>query len=429
MQEIVHSTALAFVLKAFGALLSFLFNVAIARLLGAEDIGIYFLALSVGMISSVIGRVGLDNALLRFIAAHAAREEWDMVRAVHAIGIKIAIIISGIVMLIIFLSAPWLAELLFNKPELTEPLRWMSLSILPFALLNLKAESLKGLKHIRAAMFVQGIIIPMVALLLIWPLATIWGVSGAIGTYVIAVLIAASVGVWFWWRISKEWPCQGIFPLQELWQSCRHLFVVSLINRALMPWAPLFLLGVWMPSSDVGIFGSSLRLVMIVSFFLVAVNNVVAPKFSEIYAKGEMDILGKVARQTALFITLLASPLLLLMTLWGDWVMSIFGPDFTVGGTALAILAIGQFVSVLCGSVGYLLMMSGNEKTYSQIAIFSAIIQFFLAVILIPVWGLKGAAIATAAAVIIQNLISVYMVQRLLDIQTIPLLRGSANGR
>ena len=417
MQEVVRGTALAFVLKVLGAGLAFGFNVAVARLLGAEGAGLYFLALSVTAIGSVIGRVGLDSALLRFVAAHATQGEWGKVKGVYVLGMQIAVAASGAVTLIVFLASPWMAVALFNKPELADPLRWMSLSILPFTLLNLQAESLKGLKSIRDAMVVQGVGVPLVGLLLIVPLAQSSGVLGISLAYLTGTSVVAVLGIWAWRRTVAGHMADSIFfPFKELWTSCRSLFLVSVLNGAILPWTPLFLLGIWELSAEVGVFGAALRVAILVSFFLVAINNVAAPKFASLYARGEVEALGKVARRSALFLTILASPVLLTMIFAGGWVMSLYGKGFSEGGVVLAILAFGQIVNAACGPVGCLLTMSGNEKKLRNGTVITLVLQLVLCVALIPWFGIEGAAVATTAGVISNNLIAVFYVKQTIGI-------------
>ncbi|HNB00522.1 MAG TPA: oligosaccharide flippase family protein, partial [Nitrosomonas sp.] len=128
MIEVARGTILAFILKVIGAGLAFAFNVAIARLLGAEGAGLFFLALSVTAVGSVLGRVGLDNTLLRFIATHTAKGEISLVKGVYSLGMRLAITVSCALSLLGFLLSPWIAIEIFNKPALTESLQWMSLA-------------------------------------------------------------------------------------------------------------------------------------------------------------------------------------------------------------------------------------------------------------------------------------------------------------
>lgn len=92
--------------------------------------------------------------------------------------------------------------------------------------------------------------------------------------------------------------------------------------------------------------------------------------------------------------------------------MSMFGDHFESGGLALSIIAACQFVNVVTGSVGYLLMMCGYERLMRNTAAMSAIVNILADVLLIPRFGVNGAAVARAITRISQNLIAVIFVWR-----------------
>lgn len=421
MIEVARGTILAFILKVIGAGLAFAFNVAIARLLGAEGAGLFFLALSVTAVGSVLGRVGLDNTLLRFIATHTAKSEISLVKGVYSLGMRLAITVSCALSLLGFLLSPWIAIEIFNKPTLTESLQWMSLAILPFAILNLHGACLKGLKHIRDALLIQSISVPLFGLLFIWPLANIGGVEGVSWSYLAATIISALLGYFIWQKATAKYgenPSSYSFPF--LLNSCKPLFITSLMNYAVLPWAPLVILGIWADSQDVGIYGAASRIAMLVSFILITINNVLAPKFAELYAKNDFINLEKTARKSTLMITLLASPLFILLIFAGEWVMMLYGTEFIDGAFILTILAIGQFINVITGSVDNLLIVTGNELIVRNLVILGAILQIILCLIFIPLVGMTGAAIGTAAAVATINISSAYLVKKKIGITTIP---------
>lgn len=424
MREVAYGTALAFVLKIIGSGLAFAFGVVVARLLGAEGAGVYFLSLSIVTIGSVIGRVGLDNALLRFIATRATLKDWGGVKGVYALGMRYAIAASGAITVIVFVASTWIADFLFNKPELAQPLRWMSLSILPFALLNLQADSLKGLKRIREAMLVHGVGVPLTGLIIIFPLAQSFGVLGVGIAYLFSTLLVAALGFLIWRKAIAGYSIASkSFPAKELQDSCRPLFMVSFLNLAVLPWMPLFLLGIWASSQDVGIFGAALRVAALVSFMLITINNVVAPKFAELHIQGDVLLLSQTAQRSALLITMLASPILLVLIIGGSWVMGIYGPEFERGAIVLAILAVGQFVNAFTGSVGFVLMMGGQEGATWRALLYSVLVSIALSLLLIPEFGMIGAAIAVSLSGVVKNILLVsYCITRM-HVVPIPFLR------
>ena len=120
-REVVEKSFVAFVMKALGAGLGFVFNVLLARMLGADGAGVFFLALTVTTIASVFGRIGLDNTLVRFTAGNAGLGNWSAVKGIYRKGMLLTLVASTAASLVMFLLVPWLAEKVFNKPELTGP--------------------------------------------------------------------------------------------------------------------------------------------------------------------------------------------------------------------------------------------------------------------------------------------------------------------
>jgi O-antigen/teichoic acid export membrane protein len=94
LREVIQGAAVTLMLKVLGTGLEFGFTLFVARLLGAEDAGIYYLALTITTIGTVCGRLGLDNVVLRLIAANAAAENWRVVAGVYRAGVQLAFFAS-----------------------------------------------------------------------------------------------------------------------------------------------------------------------------------------------------------------------------------------------------------------------------------------------------------------------------------------------
>ena len=96
--------------------------------------------------------------------------------------------------------------------------------------------------------------------------------------------------------------------------------------------------------------------------------------------------------------------------------MRIFGPDFESGWPVLVIGAVGQLVNCGVGSVGYLLLMSGNQKRLIKVQFAMTIVSVVTNLTLIPTLGLVGAALASAAVNVGGNLWNLYEVRKALGI-------------
>ena len=130
-----------------------------------------------------------------------------------------------------------------------------------------------------------------------------------------------------------------------------------------------------------------------------------------------------------LFTTAFALPFLILAWIFPERIMALFGPGFASGGRALAILATGQFVNVLTGSVGELLLMSGHEKSLRRCLIAATGISVALHTALVPRFGVEGAAAANALTLAALNLGALGCVRRRLSIDVLPLPRFALRRR
>ena len=428
MREVVNGASVAFALKVIAAGLAFTFNVVLTRLLGAEDAGLYFLALTCVAIAAVVGRAGLDNTIIRFIAASAAVQDWISVKGMYSKGIKFVLIGSSITAGLLALAAPWLAETVFSEPELTGLIRWMAIAVVPFALFTIHSQALQGLKRIRDAVSVLSIL-PVFSLLGVIVLVPEWGVQGAVWSYTLASCITLMIGFWLWRKATPQLrSLQGRFKTKKVLQSSVPLFWMSLLNLVITRSANL-MLGIWAGSAEVAIYSVANRTAMLTSFILVAVNSIAAPKFAALYRQGDIENLGHTARNCAKLMTLMASPVLLVFILVPAYVMELFGAEFSAGAMVLTILAIGQFVNVVTGSVGYLLIMCGHERIMRNIIALCSVINLGLNLTLIPYLGASGAAIATAITLSLQNLIAAGLVWWKLGIMTIPIGWDKVRGR
>ncbi|MEM7722598.1 MAG: oligosaccharide flippase family protein [Pseudomonadota bacterium] len=403
----------ALVLRAVGAALSVALSIVICRLLGAEGAGQYFTAVALATMIAVAAKLGLDGAVLRFVATSAATGQWATMRGAIRVSTRVAAAASALGAMVLFGAAPWLAASVFDAPDLVGPIRVIAPGIVCFAMMTLLAELLRGLKRIPHAMGVAVIVPPMVALATIGQLASTFGAAGAAASFVMGAAMSALIGFWLLDRAVRACPvAPPSIDKQALWASARPLWLTSLMNRAILPWAPVVFLSIWATAAEVGLFGVASRVALAVGACLMAANTALAPRFAELHAAGDIPGLRRLVGRFAFYMSVAASPVFLLIIVEGDPILRLFGPEFAQAATALAILAIGQAVSTLCGSVGYLLIMTGHEASLRSATVLGGVGLTVLSIILIPSFGLIGAALASAFGLIISNLAALWAAHR-----------------
>ncbi len=409
-------------LRITGAALSFIYTVAIARQLGANDAGQYFFAFSLVMFLSTLARIGLDNAVLRYTSIAVDQENWIGVRRIFRTVIGVVAMLSFAIAVPVVFFAPQISTGMWNSTGSASMLRLLAVSIVPFSLMTILSEFLRASGKLTASVLVSSILHLATGLILLTPLVREFGPSGAALTFSVATTISASVGIYWWRQGVIHRPMTGhTIPLGPLLDSAKHLFVIALAGQAVIVYAPTILIGVWGTAKDVAVFSVANRIGMIVGLMLVAANIVVAPRFAKLYERRDLKRLGEVGRSISVVLAIAAALIVLFGIMFSKSLMGIFGEDFRTGGTVLTVILAGQFINVATGSVGMLMMMTGQERRFKQLILTSSGVLIVLCFLLIPQFGGIGAAVAIAVSTAILNLSALYIAQQWLGIQVGPL--------
>ena len=415
-REMVVGSALAFAVKIAAAGTSFVLSVLVARALGADEAGLFFLAFTLVTIMATLGRIGTDNALVRFVSSRRSSDDWGEIRGVVRLAVFWVSVVASLLGIVLFFGAEIIAVHLFALPELAQVLRWIAPAVPLIAIASCYGFALQGLKKIPQYLLVTSVI----ASALVVTFLLIYSAENAISVgqyYAIATCVTLVIAWALWRKEVREKPTGG-FDSRLLFRTCLPLLTIQalyLVNS----WAGQIILGIWHSAADVALFSTAQRTAMLTSFVLVAVNSIAAPKFAALHQQGDMQGLARLAVYSTRLMVILAFPALLLMLLFPQWLMGLFGPEFREAGFALTILALGQFINVATGSVGYLLMMTGKERTLRNNVMITSALSLTLGLILIPVLGVNGAAITSAIAAATSNLLSWYQVKKKLGINTI----------
>lgn len=422
LADLVRGSAVAGVMKAIEAGAKFLFNVVIARQLGAAGAGLFFIAFTVVTIVATIGRFGFDRALLRDVAASSAQGDWGRLRDGARRGPALVLGIAAAATLATWLGAPALAEHVFGKPDLAPVLAWGSLAIVPFAMLVTYSEMLRGLKRMFECQLVIGSLWPLGACfaLVVLPASlhsAALAMAGAMG-------FAAIVGfVLFRRRLAALPAASPTGNFATLARPAWPMFGVALI-QILLTSLPLLVLGVHGSAAETGIFGAANRTSVLITVVLATVNAIAAPKIAALYRQGDRAGLDRTYRHAAMLMTLAAIPLVAAFLVAPAWILTLFGHDFAVGAVSLAIMALGQLVSALVGPVGNMQTMTDHADSARNINLMGLALAAVLCATLIPAHGMLGAAIATAVPVAGINLAGAVQIWRRLGIVPLPRLRA-----
>jgi len=154
-----------------------------------------------------------------------------------------------------------------------------------------------------------------------------------------------------------------------------------------------------------GIFDVAWKGSTIIGIILMAVNMPLAPAVASLYSRGERERLQQLVTKSARIALLGALPIAIALVIFGRWFLMVFGGEFLEGSNALIILSVGQLVNAGAGSVALLLNMTGHEQDTARGIGFAVLVNCVLSVVLIPLWGINGAAMSYAFSLATWNIL------------------------
>lgn len=411
LQELVKKGAVTFSIRVIGAVLTFISTLFFANILGASDFGLFSLGLTIITIVSVFVRAGVDNVILKQVSAHWLSER-EVAESYIYYSTVIVLAIGCAATVLVWVFADVIAVLVFNKKDFAEVLRVFSYMLIPFSLVVILSETNKALGKAGLSAFYQTVFPPTVTLLIAGSLwvannLTVEGVVLAVGAGFFASMLTNLIGM------KSHIAIPPVFALRyvDLLKQGMHMLLVS-SGALFMAWTDVIILGLLSTSENVGVYAVATRIVMVTTLLLTSINAITAPRYAKLHKDGDLKGMAELAQKSAVILLGMILIPTSIMLIFPAWMMGWFGGEFVVGSTALIILAIGQFVNVVCGSVGYLLTMTGKEKKFRDILFVTAILNVALSVNLIEVFGIEGVAFATAFSVITWNIWAMVEVRR-----------------
>ena len=234
-------------------------------------------------------------------------------------------------------------------------------------------------------------------------------------------VILLSVVYFFAWKKYQEIDKIGTVDAGNWGSMIRESLPMMITGSVffILNWVDNLVIGIFRTEAELGIYDTTFKISSASAAILLAVNAIQAPTFAEIHSQKDHQRLRKYVYNSTRLLFYATAPLTLALLLFPEFILSFFGEAFTSGSFALRILAVGNFVNCITGSVGILLMMTGYQIQYNRIIMTAAAIGIGLNFLLVPILGIEGAAYSSTISKVIWNLWSVYFVYKHLGLVSI----------
>ena len=421
LRKIAKGAGIGFTGTFIGTALGYLSRMIIARFLGASDYGLVCLAFAGVSIAVSLSLVGLPAGVTRYVSFYKGKEDKGRIKGTIVGAIKISLPLSLIFVLILFAGAEWISVHVFHEPRLASVLMIFAVSI-PFWVLRSNFNSaVVGFQVLQYQVYVNQFFENIFKLAAIVALLALgFGVLGAAGGWTLAIVLTPFLA--FYFLEKKVFPVfntkvKAISVNKELLFFSFPLIFAGLAGL-ITGWTDTLMLGYFSTTSDVGIYNTALPTAKLLSVGAGAFGAIFMPVVSELYARDRIEDLKSVYSTVTKWILSITLPLFLLMFLFSKELINIlFGSEFVAGATALSILAFSYFISSLFGLSAPLLQSYGRTKIIMGGSFAGAGANFGLNLLLIPIYGVKGAAIATGISFALMSIFYFFFVFKIGEIQ------------
>jgi len=387
----------------------FLTQIVMARLLTQTAYGEVVLALAVLNISGLIATLGLDDGLMQQFPKY--EDDRKKARGVVRAGFVISIVSGCITGGMIFLSAPIIAQHVFNESAITPLIRIASAGV-PFIVIKNNAVALaRGTRDAKTHAIVNQLVQPSSRMLLIGGLVlggfeAGGAVAGQTGSAIIAGLIAIVLSLRFLPRIRG--------PSVRMYRSVLT-FSIPLIAMQGMGFLnsniDIYMLGYFLESSRVGNYNIALQLGNLMTAVVATISFLLPPVLTRLNEEEKYQEMLSTYQGLTKWVVMISIPIFTVLFFAPDIVINLlFGKEYSDGTLALRIIAGGKMFAMIAGFNGITLVALGDSRIASYRVFVEVIVNIAANYILIPIFGITGGALALSISSVIGDIFGMSIV-------------------
>jgi O-antigen/teichoic acid export membrane protein len=381
--------------------------------------GTLFASTSVFLILQSIALLGTDTGLVRWLPAQLASERGADVARTLVVATVPVVGFSLVVGTFLYLTAPDVAQRLVGTEAastMTVMLRTLAVVLPMAATYEMVLAATRGAGSMRPTVVVDNLGrlgVQALAVLVTYlagggalALALAWSLP-----YVPGLVAAAA---WLRLQLARVPIRRAVTPWRQLarefWAYTAPRAIARVVQAALKR-SDIVLVAALSSPADAALYTAATRFVVLGQLFVQSVQQALSPQLSALFARGDHPTASSVFRAATLWSLILAWPLYLVTTGFASPLMSVFGGGYERASVVVVILSLSMLVATLCGSVDSVLLMAGRSWLSLGNNTVALALNVGLNVALIPLYGIRGAAVAWSVAIVVRNLLPLLQVR------------------
>lgn len=428
LKLIAKSSVIVFIGLFLSKVFFYLYRLVVARVYGPEFYGLFSLAVIILLWTVSLFSFGLDQGLLRFIAYFRGKNEKEKIKNIFNYSIKFLLVSSIFAGIILFLLAETISINLFHNPNLIIFLQIFSFLIPVYIFTNIFLATIRAHENIFWYSMLENIIpnFLKLAILLIFfwiglalNIVALSFFLGIFMTLIIAYFILKKIAKYLFHdnlNVSGDKEVKKSF-FNYSWP----IMFLGVVN-SIFYWIDSFMIGIFSGAVDVGFYNAVVPIAALLGFIPEIFMQLFFPLITKEFSKKNFEKIKQLSQQIGKWIFILNLPLFFLMFLFPEQIiLLLFGEEYIVAQNALRILSFGTLIATLSVSISRNLLLSlGRSKLMLFNITLLSSLNFILNFVLIPKFGINGAAFATTLSNIILGsilLLEIYFFKSIIPIR------------
>ena len=400
--------------------LAYISQVLFARWLGAFEFGVYVFAWNWAILLPILTSLGLEQTAVRFVPQYLVQEEWGRLRGFLRRGF--AVVLAGGVLVA---AAGWLVLAILGArvPGYSVvPVRLALLCVPLLGLISFTSEASRGFGRVALAYVPQRLVLPGLILVVAAVVSTMRAPDAvlllkisvvACGATALAMAVLFRRGL-----VARLRAATPEFHTRGWLRVAFPLFLTDGIFVALLR-VDTVMLGAMRSPDEVAIYAACLRTAGLGVFVFTAMSALVAPRFAALYAQGDRAAQADFVRSVARWTFWPSAVVALGLVVFGRPILAVFGPGFAAGYPAMMVLTAGLLTFTITGPTNAYLAASGHQDDIVPAVASAIVTNITMNVLLIPRYGVMGAAVASTAGMAVGRVLMYVAVRRRLGLETL----------
>ena len=402
-------------IRGAGVLLLFMLSLFLTNFYSPEDVGRYDFVRATIMILSGASLIGTNQSIIYYSGVLKSKNSLSFIKNIYYKMVKM----TGLICLLFLLAAAMISEQmineLFNKKDAYDLILSTIVALFFYTITMLNIDTLRALDKTIVSELYRNIFrylpVFVFSIVLFFAQKQEWLIEVFLGGFLLLFIATTIQTTALFKKFKDKTSKDNQFSYTQIFKRS-YPMALSAVAYFIMQSVDIIILSAYEGYDKVAYYSIAVKLATVTALALMSVNIVVAPKIAEIYNNNDHGKLNKLIKDSSRIIFSISIPILAILFVFSELMLSFFGENYVLAKDALSILLAAQFFSSICGPGAIYLNMTGKQQKLNKILIAGLFINVILNFVLIPSYGIEGAAIATLISMLFWNSLIVSVIYK-----------------